>query len=178
MKTYSSHSLSLSSGSRQVMFATCLLLFYWARADVPMHGTFQLWHFNDNQSLYITYNPDDIRYINLQRWRWIMPESEYRRMTHRECLMFMSEHWLDQTFGFRLEDFAALSRHWSGHTPYQEEPTEPVIGIVCFTVGGKHHLYADCRYIANKESSPCLCDDANICLVCAARRLSETSIGD
>lgn len=177
MKTYSSHSLSLSSGSRQVMFATCLLLFYWARADVPMHGTFQLWHFNDNQSLYITYNPDDIRYINLQRWRWIMPESYYQRMTHQECLMFMAEHWLDPIFGFRFEDFAELSRHWSGHTPYQE-PTEPAIGVVCYTIGGKHHLYIDCRYIASKETTPCLCDEVNICLVCTARRLSEANLGD
>jgi len=55
--------------------------------------------------------------------------------------------------------------------PNSSEIPNSSLGQICYTVGGKHHLYQDCRYLAGKEWIPCVCDPNNICLTCAARRL-------
>jgi hypothetical protein len=83
-----------------------------------------------------------------------------------------------------LTDFVFLAQRWEGdpnYIPPVETPTMPqdanepepneVQATVrfCFTIGGKHHLFEDCRYILGKEYKPCLCDPNNMCLTCAAR---------
>jgi len=87
-------------------------------------------------------------------------------------------HRLDMT------DFVFVSRLWYSD-PNRIMPTMPqdanepepyqVQGqaVICFTVGGRGHLYEDCRYLRGKEYKPCLCDPNNICLTCISRDLLE-----
>ena len=80
-----------------------------------------------------------------------------------------------------LTDFVFVSRLWysdPNRIPPSElnvvEPNEVQASVqFCFTIGGKHHLYDDCRYIRGKEYKPCICDPNNLCLTCAARVIVE-----
>lgn len=88
---------------------------------------------------------------------------------------------------FDLSDFAIYARQYQGDPNYipPEPPTMPqdanepepnevqAQAVFCFTVGGKHHLYEDCRYIVGKEYKPCLCDPNSLCLTCKSRALAE-----
>jgi hypothetical protein len=85
---------------------------------------------------------------------------------------------------FDLTDFALYARQYTDPNRIPPEPPtmpvepnvvepnaiEPIVQF-CFTVGGKHHLYEDCRYLNGKEYIPCVCDQNNLCLTCAARKI-------
>ena len=43
----------------------------------------------------------------------------------------------------------------------------------CFTLGGKYHLFEDCRHIRGKLYKSCECEPNNVCLTCVARKLKE-----
>jgi len=76
-----------------------------------------------------------------------------------------------------LKDFAVLSACWVGvkipDANLPPEPNDNAFGQICYTVGGKCHLYEDCRYIKDKAWTPCLCESDNICLACLARKAEE-----
>lgn len=86
---------------------------------------------------------------------------------------------LDMDGVINLRDFAILSACYVPSVVIPEpnnievEPNDASLGAICYTVGGRHHLYDDCRYIVSKEWIPCLCESDNLCLVCLARKVSE-----
>jgi hypothetical protein len=79
--------------------------------------------------------------------------------------------------GLTLVEFRTLSKHWQSVAvppPVIVEPNLPDISNLCFTIGGKHHLFIDCSYLTGKDGLDIqTCDPNNICIRCAARRLSE-----
>jgi len=93
-----------------------------------------------------------------------------------------------------LTDFVFLAQRWPGdpNAVFPDvgkiEPNQPTMPqdvnepepnevqaktVFCFTVGGRDHLYEDCRYIKDKEYKPCLCEDGNLCLTCVNRKLNQ-----
>lgn len=54
-----------------------------------------------------------------------------------------------------------------------DETQLPYVEGICYTLGGKHRLYSDCRYTKDKQWSPTICDPNEICLTCVARRVRE-----
>lgn len=73
-----------------------------------------------------------------------------------------------------MKDFAILSTCYVPSVVVPAaEPNDTAFGHICYTVGGKFHLYSDCRYLVNKEWMPCLCESGNVCLSCLHGRLKD-----
>jgi hypothetical protein len=92
-----------------------------------------------------------------------------------------------QNVGLTLTEFNILSRGWKpqpaiippvivepNEPPAIVEPNLPDISNLCFTVGGKHHLYIDCSYLTGRTDLTIEdCAPNNICIRCAARKVRE-----
>jgi hypothetical protein len=107
-------------------------------------------------------------------------EIKYEHLRHTdypEALRSFARCWLNTSKPgephYSLNGFLYLSRHWPGDPNYIPPEPPSTVGVICYTVGGKHHLYQDCSYISGKEWTPCVCDPNNICLRCAARRITD-----
>ena len=68
------------------------------------------------------------------------------------------------------EDFATLAEYW-------QKPPESTLGVICYTLGGKDHLYRHCSSIVGKVVTECDCkpNNENICLKCLARKIREST---
>ena len=62
-----------------------------------------------------------------------------------------------------LADFAILSKCWTGKIQV----------MMGWTIGGKIHLYRDCRYIKDKSAAAVEIDPNNVCLSCKARKVND-----
>jgi hypothetical protein len=161
----------------KTLLITLLLL-----ADIPtgyIKAPQRQYFLDKNKAVFVKYTSWDIQ--TPERW-WA--EYEAAEVDHRQALRVFAFRWISN---YNLKDVAALSKVWNMPPVAQPaEPNEPAIsdpnsseipnsslGHICYTVGGKHHLYQDCRYIADKAWTPCVCDPNNICLTCAVRRLEE-----
>jgi hypothetical protein len=137
-------------------------------------------------------------FIAYSNWRIQSPtkwqvDAVVTKCTHQDALWWMTQGWMKL---YNLEDFAQLARRWKPTIcgpdlpendtqpdlcPIDDTQTDPnsqgtldsSLGQICYTVGGKQHLYQDCRYIRDKAWTPCVCDPNSICLTCTARRLAE-----
>lgn len=127
-----------------------------------------------DKAVFVKYKNWDIQDPN--RW-WV--DYEAAEVDHRQALRVFALRWATD---YNLKDFAALSKVWSAPEPNvpvitPPEPNEPAVdtafGHICYTIGGKQHLYDDCRYIIGKDWIPCVCDPNNICLTCKARRAND-----
>ena len=160
----------------KTLLITLLLL-----ADIPtgyIKAPQRQYFLSPQKAVFVKYTNWDIQ--TPERW-WATYEAA--EVDHRQALRVFAFRWVSE---FNLKDFAALSKVWNMPQVVQPtepneiiipEPNEPIIdtafGQICYTLGGKHHLYQDCRYIAGKEWVPCVCDPNNICLTCTARKITE-----
>lgn len=142
-------------------------------------------------------------YLRVDKYTQITPgyvegTGEMIPMTRRGVISFMLANWLNtenpKRPKFDLNWFCILSKHYVPETssvlneiettveiaveePIVTEPNELVndnaLGQICYTIGGKQHLYQDCRYLKDKEWIPCVCDPNNFCLTCVARKAQE-----
>jgi len=116
--------------------------------------------------------------------KYTFRESHKTYLSYEDHLIKVFVHqWLSNEPGEcskNLLDFAHLSRNWrpiikpvatiDDVVVIPSDPNEPADVQICFTIGGKHHLYSDCQYLKGKEWKPCLCDPNNICLSCIAEK--------
>ena len=132
------------------------------------------------------YDPNGVCFVRITKCIQLSGrdyEIKYERLKHTdypEALRAFARNWLNTSKPaephYNLNGFVYLARHWPGDPnsipPVVEEPD--TLGVICYTLGGKDHLYSDCRYLTDKEWRPCVCDPNNICLTCTARKLKET----
>jgi hypothetical protein len=130
---------------------------------------------------------------------WICDQVHISKLTSQEALETLGHLWLARIDitdpnngkvigslqgGLTLTEFNIVSRYWrrvevppqvviEPNEPVIIEPNEPDISNVCFSVGGKHHLFIDCSYMTGKLPLIVDCNPNDICLRCAARKLSE-----
>ena len=108
-------------------------------------------------------------FIEYRNWNVISPDKWFveTRMHHTAsegALPILVQGWIKF---YDLRDLAALSREWRPANPVTPPVPAKWIG---YTVGGKVHLYIDCRYIAGKDSKEVeITPESDICLTCIAR---------
>jgi hypothetical protein len=123
-----------------------------------------------NRQVYVQGEPSDPN--NREYCKYVIKQWQFHPLTIMD---------LDMDGVINLRDFAVLSACYVPTVvipePNMPEPNDNAFGLICYTVGGKSHLYSDCRYIKDKAWSPCLCNDPNnnngICLTCLARKARE-----
>jgi len=110
------------------------------------------------------------------------------KLDHEGAFRWMLKGWPNV---YDMKAFGKLSQNWKPRqvVPPSDpntlpklvvvpEPNEPVLSYIpgiCYTVGGKHHLFYDCQYLKNKDWKPCICstDPNDICLICIARKANN-----
>lgn len=118
---------------------------------------------DDGTALVIQYGTPNI--ISPDKW---FVDAKLASISHDEFLRVMAEGWLKN---YNLSDFAQLSAKYKPTHPTEPPPApEPPAKWIGYTVGGKVHLYIDCRYIAGKDSKEIeITETSDICLTCIAR---------
>ena len=127
----------------------------------------------------VVYEADGFEHIGGQLWQAVNPSRKV--YTPAAYCQWRLKELVDKgkwTSVYDLRDFAAFARAYIPCVPQlpedeTQDPNLPYTEGICYTVGGKHHLYADCRHLKDKQWSPTICDPNNICLTCVARKARE-----
>jgi len=128
------------------------------------------------------YTPDFMVYCRVtgfeptQPLKFDIQSGSLKVMTNKEKLGFFMKHWLNPDFSkgpqYNLLDFRHLAAHWHPVDKYVPDPNAPQ-ELIGWTIGGKIHLYPDCRYLKGKDDriKPVKIEDPNnVCLSCIAEK--------